>query len=149
MKKDIDWSEYLGIDKRSPITITEKADKAKAKTEAEQKKLENLTTDTKQDTKPSDTPDKEWMMHEYFKNFALASSVRKKRSEVKGQDKTNDKLSEIDKLKQLETQMEKVGDKIIWDALKFTGAHKDEQLSGQEMDKVRANLIKKLATAYR
>lgn len=45
--------------------------------------------------------------------------------------------------------MEEAGDKIIWDALKYTGAHKDAELSPEELAQVKNEIIQKLAAAYR
>jgi len=57
--------------------------------------------------------------------------------------------SELDKLEELEKKMAEAGDKIIWDALKYTGSHRDESLSPQELAQVKSNIISKLSTAYR
>jgi len=55
---------------------------------------------------------------------------------------------ELERLDELEKEMTQVGDKIIWDTLKFTGANRDRDLDANEMQKVKAKLVGKLSTAY-
>lgn len=55
----------------------------------------------------------------------------------------------LDKLEKIERKMEEAGDKIIWDALKYTGAHKGAELSPEELAQVKNEIIQKLAAAYR
>jgi hypothetical protein len=59
------------------------------------------------------------------------------------------KAGEVDELADLDQKMKAAGDDIIWDALKYTGAHKDENLSPSELAQVKKTIIDKLATAYK
>jgi hypothetical protein len=61
----------------------------------------------------------------------------------------NKPSSDLDKLEQLEKKMADAGDQIIWDALKYTGAHRDETLSPEQLAQVKNNIVQKLSTAYR
>lgn len=45
--------------------------------------------------------------------------------------------------------MEEAGDQLIWDTLKYTGAHKGEELSPEELAHVKSQVIQKLSAAYR
>lgn len=57
--------------------------------------------------------------------------------------------NDLDGLNDLEHKMTQVGDKIIWDAVKYTGAHRDQTISPSELAKVKANILKQLETVYR
>lgn len=100
-KKDIDWSNYLGIDKRNskpgPIkdAVTVKSNPGPKVTEAiaQNNKLVSIPlTSTKgvkedkqkeQERKENETvnkdEDRQWVLDEFYKNFAMMTNVKRKR----------------------------------------------------------------------
>jgi len=58
-------------------------------------------------------------------------------------------IQDDEEIKKLEDKMAAAGDDIIWNTLKFTGAHKDEVLSPEQLAQVKSYIIKKLTSAYR
>jgi len=83
------------------------------------------------------------MLQEFYKNFAMMTNVRKRKRESPPPPQPQALA-----LEGLEKQMSAVGDKIIFDTLKYSGAHRDMDLSSQELARVKQTVIDKLATAY-
>jgi hypothetical protein len=113
--------------------IIEKSDKLKDK--KDKTRLENDT---------EEKADRKWILKEFYKNLAMSTNVRKRKRESPNGGTEED----VDKLEKIERKMEEAGDQIIWDALKYTGAHKDAQLSPDELAQVKSEIIHKLAAAY-
>jgi len=44
--------------------------------------------------------------------------------------------------------MTAVGENLIWDALKLTGAHRDEKMSKEEFKQLKKDLIRRIGAAY-
>ncbi|CAL8107234.1 unnamed protein product [Orchesella dallaii] len=105
-----------------------------AKEKKDKNKLEN-DTDEKADRK--------WILKEFYKNLAMSTNVKRKRESP-----NSEASKDLDKLEKIERKMEEAGDQIIWDTLKYTGAHKDAELSPEEVSHVKNQIIQKLAAAY-
>ena len=50
---------------------------------------------------------------------------------------------------QVVKEMDKMGEDLIWDALKLTGAHRDEKMSRKQLDHLKKQLIQRIGAAYR
>jgi len=113
-------------------TETDKAEKLKEKKDK-----------SRQENDTEDKPDRSWILKEFYKNLAMSTNVKRKReSPGIGTNK------QIDKLEKIERKMEEAGDQIIWDTLKYTGAHRDAELSPEQLSQVKNEIIQKLSAAY-
>ncbi|XP_018578505.1 uncharacterized protein LOC108916688 [Anoplophora glabripennis] len=130
-KKSIDWSDYFGLDRR--------------------KKSERNDLD------------KEWLIERYHKSIALPTKKRTAEvplSSFRNHDEPSkkefsddlneekDKFSpEAQKIDDMDTKLKMLEDKIVDDALKYTGAHEGET-DPKEIQDVKDRVISRLAEAY-
>ncbi|CAH1120945.1 unnamed protein product [Ceutorhynchus assimilis] len=122
-KKSIDWSDYFGLDRRKKSDSNEGLDN-------------------------------EWLMERYHK--AIAITPKKRNAELPIQSLRNHDNpqqrgdfhgKEEQKIIEMDKKLEKLENKIVGDALKYTGAHQVETDS-KENQQIKDNIISRLAQAY-
>jgi len=91
-KKSVDWSQYFGLDKRRKKSLEEPADEEERK-----------------------------MMERYYRTFALATTLKRKRSE--GGAPLAPRQPEHKSLDGMDQKLKVMEDLIVDEAVKFTGAH--------------------------
>ncbi|XP_060515866.1 uncharacterized protein LOC132695569 isoform X2 [Cylas formicarius] len=123
-KKAIDWSDYFGLDRR--------------------KKSENSGLD------------KEWLVERFHKAVAITAkkrnaeplqSIRNHAAKGKKESSDTNQLKEEQRIEDIDAKLKTMEDKIVDDALKYTGAHQDDGDS-REIQEVKDNIISRLAAAY-
>ncbi|CAG9828219.1 unnamed protein product [Diabrotica balteata] len=126
-KKSVDWSEYFGLDRR------------------------------KKSSEPDDL-DKEWLIERYHKSIKMSnkkrnaelplSSFRNHDEHRKKATSTDEKsLSEEQKINDMDSKLQVMEDKIVDDALKYTGSREGES-DPKEVQEIKDKVISKLAAAY-
>lgn len=121
-KKSVDWSDYFGLDRR--------------------KKSSN-----------SDDVDKEWLIERYHKSIAMATKKRNTDLPVKSFRTHNEKLTvnsddnSSQKINEMDSKLKLLEDKIVDDALKYTGARQGETTL-KNIQETKDRVIYRLAAAY-
>ncbi|CAG9855401.1 unnamed protein product [Phyllotreta striolata] len=123
-KKSIDWSDYFGLDRR------------------------------KKSSEPDDL-DKEWLIERYHKSMNKKRSGDQQGSPFRGRDDPRKKsaggaekpLTDEQKINDMDSKLRVMEDKIVDDALKFTGSHEGET-DPKEVQEIKDKVISRLAAAY-
>ncbi|XP_066152848.1 uncharacterized protein [Euwallacea fornicatus] len=117
-KKSIDWSDYFGLDRRK------KSDNELDKELMERYHKAIAVTAKKRN---ADLP---------FQGFKASDSEA-----LRKEDQEEHKITKIDK------KLEKLEDKIVEEALKYTGAHQQDH-DTKQVQQIKDNIISRLAQAY-
>lgn len=107
-KKSVDWSQYFGLDKRRKKSLEEPVNEEERK-----------------------------MMERYYRTFALATTLKRKRSGETAPLAQHQQLGEVS-LEGMDQKLKVMEDMIVDEAVKFTGAHQGTADSA-EIKKVKVN----------